>query len=194
MTILNLGPTSAAVISCACPRIALPQGSPGSQSHHVSVPNTPSVVLDLVVGSVTSPAMITGRVPAVRLLAGDSAGCVVVVVPAGGILEGRGDTAAASPARGAAAAARVPAEALVGGPGADRGAARRDPARRASQPADDGDPGYGTALASRHRSPPLGGKVPAQTDRAPGDPPQCQRPGASPGQRESGLGLPPDSR
>ena len=103
--------------------------------------------------------MITGHVPAVRLLAGDSAGRVVVVVPAGGILEGRGDTAAASPARGPAAAARVPAEALVGGPGSDRGAARRDPARRASQPADDGDPGYGTALASRHRSPPLGGKV-----------------------------------
>ena len=103
--------------------------------------------------------MITGHVPAVRLPADHAAGRVVVVVPAGGILEGRGDTAAASPARGPAAAARVPAEALVGGPGSDRGAARRDPARRASQPADDGDPGYGTALAPRHRSPPLGGKV-----------------------------------
>src|SRR5260370_6414253 len=42
--------------------------------------------------------MITGHMPAVRLPAGDAAGCVAVAVPARGILEERGDTAVTSPA------------------------------------------------------------------------------------------------
>jgi hypothetical protein len=80
-------------------------------------------------GSVTPPAMITGHVSAVRLPAGYAAGRVVVAVPARGIVEERGDPAAAPPARGPAAAAQGAAEAFLGGPGADRGAARCDPAR-----------------------------------------------------------------
>src|SRR6266566_8237490 len=59
----------------------------------------------------------------------------------------------------------------LGGPGADRGAARCDPARPPGQPADDRVPGHGAALASRYCSPPLGSQVPAQTAWAPGDPP-----------------------
>jgi hypothetical protein len=55
-------------------------------------------------------------------------------------------------------------------------------------------PQYGAALASRHCSPPPGSQVPAKTAWAPGDPPQCPRPGTSPGPRESGVGLPQDSR
>src|ERR1019366_9499623 len=98
----------------------------------LSVPNTSSVAVDqLGRGSVTPRAMITGHVSAVRVPAGDAAGRVVVAVPAGGILEGRGDTAAAPPAYGSAATARGAAEAVLGGPGADR----RDPARPPGQPA-----------------------------------------------------------
>src|SRR6266536_2670180 len=161
----------------------------------VSVPNTSSVTAEHPGGgSVTPPAMIRGHVPAVRLPAGDAAGWVAAAAPARGIVEGRGNTAAAPPARGPAAAARGAAEAFLGGPGADRGNARCDPARPPGRPADDRDPGYGAALASRYCSPTLGSQVPAQTAWAPGDPPQCLRPGASSGPRESGVGLPQDSR
>jgi hypothetical protein len=67
----------------------------------LSVPITSSVTVDHPGGgSVTSPAMITGPVPAVRLPAGDTAGWVAAAVPAQGIVEGRGDPAAASLARG----------------------------------------------------------------------------------------------
>jgi hypothetical protein len=139
---------------------------------------------------VTPPAMITGHVPAVRLPAGDAAGCVAVAVPARGILEERGDTAVTSPARSSAAAARGAAEAFLGGPGADRGAARRDPARPPGPPADDRDPGtvlrWHRDIVRRRWAAKSRRKQPG----APGDPPQRLQPGASSGLRESGVGLP----
>jgi hypothetical protein len=87
-------------------------------------------------GSAPLPAMITGHVSVVCLPAGDAVGRMVVAVPVRGIVEGRGDPAAASSARGCSAAAQGAAEAFPGGPGA----ARCDPARPASQAGDDGDP------------------------------------------------------
>jgi len=122
--------------------------------------------------------MITGHVPAVRLPAGSER------LAAWSRLRRREESwknaeilllPAASPARGPAAAARGTAEAFLGGPSADRGAARRDPARPPGGPADDRDPGHGAALAPRHCSPALGSEVPAQTARAPDDPPHCPR-------------------
>lgn len=92
---------------------------------------------------------------------------------------GRTRSSAASPARGSSAAAQGAAEAFLGGPGADRGAARCDPAHPASQAGDDGDPGYGAALASRHCSPTLAAKS-RRKRPAPGNPPQYLRPGTSP--------------
>jgi hypothetical protein len=159
----------------------------------LSVPNISSVAGDQPGGgSVTPPARITGHVPAVRLSAGDAAGRVAAAVLVRGIVEGRGNTAAASSARGSATPAPGEAQAFVGGPGADRRAAQRDPARPASQPADDRDAGHGAALASRHCPPALGSQIPMQTARTPGTAPQCPRPGTAPGPRESGGGLPPD--
>src|SRR6266487_2368151 len=98
----------------------------------LSVPNTPSVPVDqLTGGAVILAAMIMGHVPAVRLSAGDAAGRVVVAVPARGVVEGRGDLAAASPAHSSATPDPSAAEAVLGGPGASCGAARDDPARPA---------------------------------------------------------------
>src|ERR1039458_8444140 len=131
--------------------------------------------------------MITIHVPAICLHAGDPAGRVVAATPPCRFVEERGDLAAASSAGGAAQAAEREIASLLGRRGADRRAAQCDPAPPPSQHAADRNAGHGSALASRHRPPPLGQPVPAQTTRPPGGSPPCLRPYPPPGAGEPGM-------
>jgi hypothetical protein len=87
----------------------------------------------------------------------------------------RRDLAPAPPARRPATAAAAPPSPDLGGPGTARGPAQRDTESAAPESAAAGHPGYGPALAPRHRPVPLGRQIQAGHDR----PAASVRPGTS---------------
>ena len=109
-------------------------------------------------------------------------------------LEDRRDLDPAPPARRPATAAAAPHETELGGPGAARDPARRDPESAAPRTAAAGHPGHHHALAPRHHPPPLGGRVRARQDRPADHPPEHQGPGAPAGPAEFRMGLSQDPR
>jgi len=138
--------------------------------------------------------MITAHVLAVRV-SPDQADCrVAATVAARGGVEDRRNPDSASSARRTAASTARPGEALLGGPGPTRGAARPDTQSAVARAAAAGHPGHGAALAPRHRPPPLGRKIHARKGRPACNPAEHPGPGPATGPQELGLGVPQNSR
>ena len=106
--------------------------------------------------------MITGHVPAVRLLPDHAGRRVAAAVPACGDVVDRRDLDPAPSARRPAAAAAAPPEAALGGPGPARGSVRRHTGSAPSGAAATDHPGHDPALAPRHCPPPPGRQVRAR--------------------------------
>src|ERR1017187_3583134 len=96
----------------------------------------------------------------------------------------RGDLDPASPARRPATEAAAPPVPDLGGPGTARSLAQRDTESAASGTAAAGHPGHDPALAPRRRPAPLVRRIQARQNWPPGDPPECQGPGAPASQGE----------
>jgi hypothetical protein len=89
-------------------------------------------------------------------------------------MEDRRDLDPAPPAHSPAAAAAVPPEAELGGPGTPGGPAKRDTESPPPGAASAGYHRHSPALASRHRPPPLGRQVHARHDRPASHPPDIR--------------------
>ena len=110
-------------------------------------------------------------------------------------MEGRGDPDAAPSARGGPArAAEGSFAADVAGPGVAGPAGRDAASRSAGRDAADRDPGHDLAVASRHRTTPLGAVVAPETYRTASGAPQCPVGGAPAGAGERVMGLSADTR
>jgi hypothetical protein len=121
------------------------------------------------------------RVPSIPLPARLANVRLAASVTPGGVVEVRRDPAVASSADGAAAPAACSAEHDLGRPSSIRGPALRRPTPKASGPEAVRHAADRAALASRHRSAPLGRQVRAQATRpAHSNPRATRRPTARP--------------
>src|SRR5690348_18234278 len=136
--------------------------------------------------------MITGHVPAVRLLPDHADRRMAAAIPARGGVADHRDLDLAPPARRATAAAAMPPETDLGGPRPARDPARRDPQSAAPRTAllvTRTPSCAGTATSSAAAGPPS-----PHAARAAGHPPEHQDPDPPAGPREPRMGIPPDPR